>query len=122
MRGTMMLVRRRLPWRALAWVAAVAVLGASLAPLPTFAGTPPGTDKFVHIVMYATLMYVFARAYNGYSMVGLGLGLLCYGAAIEGLQHLSPHRTGSFDDAIANGVGLLLVAGAQEFWPAHSTP
>lgn len=110
-------------WRALAWVAAVAVLGASLAPLPTFASTPPpGTDKFVHLAMYATLMYLFVRAYSGYSMAGLGLGLLCYGAAIEGVQHLSPLRTGSFDDAIANGVGLLLVAGAQKFWPAYSTP
>jgi hypothetical protein len=119
----MMLVRRRVLWRAFAWVAAAAVLGASLAPLPTFTGMPPpGTDKFVHLAMYATLMYVFVRAYNGYSMVGLGLALLCYGAAIEGLQHLLPHRTGSFDDAIANGVGVLLVAGAQEFWPAQSTP
>ncbi len=103
-------VRAKAIWRGLAWSAAALVLAASLAPLPSeFGNVPQGSDKLVHIVMYATLTALFARAYRALPAVPLGLALLCYGAIIEAAQHLLTTRSGSLADAIANGAGILII-------------
>lgn len=99
--------RRWLAWAALAGVAVVSVL-----PPPSVPQVPVASDKLVHVLLYALLMYCFARAWTKSSWPVIALGLVVYGLLLEGLQHYLPLRSASLADAIANlaGVTIMLVA------------
>ena len=83
-----------------------------LSLIPVAAGDsllPAGSDKLIHLVMYAGLATVFFSAYPNADRRGLVVGLLCYGGLIELAQSITPWRSGSLGDLIANGLGLYLV-------------
>jgi VanZ family protein len=97
-------------WRRLAVVAFVLALtgGAVVALWPADGPPPPfpHVDKLAHALGFAVL-WALGRA-AGVRAGPLALGLLAYGAAIEGLQALTPTREASAADWLADGAGLLL--------------
>jgi len=94
----------------LAWGGLVAVSAASLLTTPPLPDELPDfTDKLVHAGMYATLMLLFARAHPGLPALLLGIGLGAFGAFIELLQSLTPARTMSIADGVANCAGISIM-------------
>jgi VanZ family protein len=92
-----------------ACVAAVSVL--SLTPSDALPGIELW-DKLQHVLAYLILAVTGAVAFPGRrSLPWLAVGLLILGCVLEAIQAFIPSRTASFDDAIANaiGVGLGLV-------------
>jgi VanZ family protein len=78
-------------------------------------------DKANHFAAYAVFAILASLASkNRMQYYGLLLLTLCFGIAIEGLQSLSPHRTASLLDILANSLGLLagfcLQAGYHFLW------
>lgn len=94
----------------LAWSGLVAVSAASLLTAPPLPDELPDfTDKLVHAAMYATLMGLFVRAHPGLPALLLAAGLGAFGALIELLQGLTPARTASLADGVANCVGISIM-------------
>jgi VanZ family protein len=79
---------------------------------PSAPSTGPfeGSDKVVHVLIFATLAALGRRA--GFRLLPLAGGLLVYAVASELLQGLLPHRSSSAMDALADligtGVGIVL--------------
>ena len=91
-------------------VAAVTLL--MLLPQPP-AAADTGWDKLNHVLAFAGPCFagLAARAGAGWrSACGIPLGLLLWGAALEGLQVLLPPRSADALDLLADAVGLLLGA------------
>lgn len=106
---------RHLPpwlWRTTAWALAAAILTVSLVTPPDIGEVPGGSDKVVHVAMYAILSYAFVRAYPAWHFGIMALVLMGYGAGIEIFQGFTADRHTSLADAIANsvGVGLIILA------------
>lgn len=101
-------LRRR--WLGVAWCAALLVLIASLISPPD---TAPqyvfGLDKLLHALVYAALMFCYSKAYAKSFWLILALALTTYGGAIELLQQLTPARSSSIPDAIANLLGISIM-------------
>lgn len=68
-----------------------------------------GQDKLLHFAEYASF-YLWGGASFPDARWRLPAALLAYGVAIELLQALTPYRTMSFADAVANALGLVLGA------------
>lgn len=68
-----------------------------------------GQDKLLHFAAYASF-YLWGGASFPDARWRLPAALLAYGVAIELLQALTPYRTMSFADAVANALGLVLGA------------
>ena len=107
----------------MAWVASVVVLVLSLIPIDA----PPAVDeynldKLVHGTMFATLTYCFARAHARAQWPLIALALVAYGGVIEGLQALTPYRTSSLFDALANTVGISIMLFALSRQPSLRAP
>lgn len=100
-------------WAAITGFAAGAVAVSVLSLTPSDA--LPGIelwDKLQHVLAYLILAVTGAVAFPGRrSLPWLTVGLLILGCVLEAIQAFIPSRTASFDDAIANaiGVGLGLV-------------
>ena len=99
-----------LPARALAWAATTVVLALSLMRVDT----PPevdafNLDKLVHAAMYGTLMALHARTRPRALWGRVALALAAYGAVIEVLQGLTPYRSASLLDALANAAGISIM-------------
>ena len=100
-------------WAAITGFAAGAVAVSVLSLTPSDA--LPGIelwDKLQHVLAYLILAVTGAVAFPGRrSLPWLAVGLLILGCVLEAIQAFIPGRTASFDDAIANaiGVGLGLV-------------
>jgi VanZ family protein len=100
-------------WAAITGFAAGAVAVSVLSLTPSDA--LPGIelwDKLQHVLAYLILAVTGAVAFPGRrSLPWLAVGLLILGCVLEAIQAFIPSRTASFDDAIANaiGVGLGLV-------------
>lgn len=79
-----------------------------------------GQDKLEHFAAYASF-YLWGCASFPDARWRLPAALLAYGVAIELLQALTPYRTMSFADAVANALGLVLGAVllrvARRRWP-----
>ncbi|MDR7300492.1 VanZ family protein [Haloactinomyces albus] len=104
----------RLPF-ALTITASAVILFTPASGVPT---APPGTDKIVHLVLFATLAITghLARV----RCTALLIGLSCYAAASELLQAVLPlGRTGDLADAAVDlvgiGVGVLITAGLRRY-------
>lgn len=68
-----------------------------------------GQDKLLHFAEYASF-YLWGGASFPDARWRLPAALLAYGVAIELLQALTPYRTMSFADVVANALGLVLGA------------
>ena len=104
------MIRPRRAWQIIAWVASAVVLVISLIPIDS----PPAVDEFnldklVHGAMYATLMYCFAHAHTRTLWLRIAIALAAYGGLIELLQGLTPYRSCSAFDAIANASGISIM-------------
>lgn len=99
------------PWRLLSLLALAGVALVSLMPLSGAPPTPTGTDKLVHVGLYAGLMYCHGRGWTQRLWPRLGALLCTYGVGLEWLQQSFPPRTMSLADALANcaGVSIMLL-------------
>lgn len=96
---------------ALTIVASAVILFTPASGVPT---APPGTDKIVHLVLFAALAITGHMAQVRFAP--LLIGLSCYAMASELLQALLPlNRTGDPVDAAVDlagiGAGMLITAG-----------
>lgn len=87
------------------WFAALVVAG-SLAPAAHIpeSGLP---DKIGHALAYGILTVLGLCAYPRHTLAVVA-GVFGLGAALEGLQQLTPTRTFEWADIAANSVGILL--------------
>ena len=91
----------------LAVLLSLVVLFAPASGVPT---APPGTDKIVHLAVFALLALTGRAA--GFRSWPLLAGLVVYAAASEVLQALLPiGRTGDVVDALVDVAGALLALG-----------
>lgn len=64
-----------------------------------------GSDKLDHLGAFLLLAVLGRLAWPG-AGGGLALGLVAFGALIEGLQALTPHRYAEFGDLVADALGV----------------
>ena len=95
--------------KALFWVCFVGLNGLALSPAPYL---PPTLfdwwDKAQHAIGFGTLTVLAVLAYPEVSKLRMGLMLVALGVLIEVLQYFSGYRFGDWQDAVADGVGVLL--------------
>lgn len=105
-----------------AWIPVAAwcllIFALSAFPLRVDGGTVPGGDKAAHLLEYAVLGFLLARALRR-TRPALGAGGLVaaagflgalYGASDEFHQAFVPERTASLGDVVADAAGALLGA------------
>ena len=94
--------------KALFWVCFLALNALALSPAPYL---PPGLfhwwDKALHAIGFGTLTVLAVLAYPDVSKLRIGLMLVALGVLIEVLQYFSGYRFGDWQDAVADGVGVL---------------
>ena len=93
-------------WWACAWLGVLITLLVSLMP-PPFNEGAAHTDKIVHLIGYAVLMYWWAQLIVQRRW-RLALAVVLFGIVIEGLQGLTPNRQTDALDALANSSGMLI--------------
>ena len=95
------------------WVCFVVISALALSPAPYL---PPELfnwwDKAQHAIAFGTLTVLAVLAYPGVSKVRIGFLLLALGVLIEVLQYFSGYRYGDWQDAVADGVGVLVGLGS----------
>ena len=91
------------------WVCFVVISALALSPAPYL---PPELfnwwDKAQHAIGFGTLAVLAVLAYPGVSKLRIGLLLVALGVLIEVLQYFSGYRFGDWQDALADGVGVLV--------------
>ena len=90
------------------WVCFVVINALALMPgsyLPTVFNW---WDKAQHAIAFGTLTVLAVLAYPGVSKFRIGFLLLALGVLIEVLQYFSGYRYGDWQDAVADGVGVLV--------------
>ncbi len=82
-----------------------AVLTLSLLPI---SGTG-ANDKVLHLLTYAILAGWFSLlAKDRRALLGYALGLVIFGASIEGLQAMTSYRFAEWLDLLANSTGVMI--------------
>jgi len=99
--------------KALFWVCFVALSTLALMPGPYL---PPleifnWWDKAQHAIGFGTLAVLAVLAYPSVSKLRIGVWLMVLGVLIEVLQYLGGYRFGDWQDAVADGVGVLVGLG-----------
>jgi len=97
-------------FRVVFWLCFVGLTGLALSPAPYL---PPldifnWWDKAQHAIGYGTLMASALIAYPKASKLRLAALLCLHGCLIEVLQYLSGYRFGDWQDALADGVGVIV--------------
>lgn len=97
-------------FRVVFWSCFIALTGLALSPAPYL---PPldifnWWDKAQHAIGYCTLMVTALFAYPNTSRIRLAALLGLHGCLIEVLQYFSGYRFGDWQDAAADGVGVLM--------------
>jgi VanZ family protein len=92
------------------WICFIGLNALALSPAPYL---PPldvlnWWDKAQHAIGFGTLAVLAVLAYPDVSKLRIGLLLVALGVLIEVLQHLGGYRFGDWQDAVADGVGVLL--------------
>lgn len=105
-------------WWSIGILLLVAITLLSLLPI----GGPdidlPNSDKLNHMFAYVVLMLYFGQLVGseGHRRLWLAVALFGYGAAIEGVQSLTPQRSAEWADLAADvigiGIGWLLLRSA----------
>lgn len=95
-------------WQVLFAVWITFVLYASLVPVDLDAVDVPMIDKLMHFLIHAASVLLAALAFPQARAFAIALGgLLLFGPAIELLQGLTPHRSASLADQLANSLGFV---------------
>ena len=99
--------------KVLFWMSFVAINILALSPAPYL---PPleifnWWDKAQHAIAFATLAVMAVLAYPEALMRRIAFLLIVLGVLIEVLQYFSGYRYGDWQDALADGVGVLLGLG-----------
>ena len=112
--------------KALVWLCFVAVNSLALSPAPYL---PPDLfnwwDKAQHAIAFGVLAVLAVLAYPEASRLRIALLLIGQGVLIELLQYYGGYRFGDLQDAVADGVGVLLglaMARVMDFWLCHKQP
>ena len=92
------------------WICFVGLNALALSPAPYL---PPleifnWWDKAQHAIGFGTLAVLAVLAYPQVSKLRIGGWLMVQGVVIEVLQYFSGYRYGDWQDAVADGVGVLL--------------
>jgi len=95
------------------WICTIALTVLALMPGPYL---PPldifnWWDKAQHAIGFGTLAVLAVLAYPQLSKLRIGVLLMVLGVLIEVLQFFSGYRFGDWQDAAADGVGVLLGLG-----------
>jgi len=96
------------------WVCFLVLNALALSPAPYL---PPleifsWWDKAQHAIAFGTLTVLAVLAYPCVSKFRIGLLLMVLGVLIEVLQYFSGYRFGDWQDAVADGVGVLVGLGS----------
>jgi VanZ family protein len=110
--------------KALFWLCFVAVNSLALSPAPYL---PPleifnWWDKAQHAIAFGALAVLAVLAYPEASRLRIAVLLMGQGVLIEVLQYYGGYRFGDWQDAVADGLGVLLglaIARVMDFWPLH---
>ena len=112
--------------KALFWACFVALNALALSPAPYL---PPDLfnwwDKAQHAIGFGVLAVLAVLAYPEASRLRIALLLIGQGVLIEVLQYYGGYRFGDWQDAVADGVGVLLglaMARVMDFWLCHKHP
>ena len=103
------------------WLCFVAVNTLALSPAPYL---PPleifdWWDKAQHAIAFAVLAVLAVLAYPEVSKLRIAVLLIGQGVLIEVLQYYGGYRFGDWQDAVADGVGVLLglaMVRVMDFW------
>ena len=114
-------------WKLLFWISFV---GLNVLALSATSYLPPleifnWWDKAQHAIAFGTLAVLAVLAFPGVSNLRIGLLLIAHGVLIEVLQYFTGYRFGDWQDAVADGVGVLVglvLARLTVFWPFHKSP
>lgn len=94
------------------WICTIALTVLALMPGPYL---PPELfnwwDKAQHAIGFGTLAVLAVLAYPQLSKLRIGVLLMVLGVLIEVLQFFSGYRFGDWQDAVADGVGVLVGLG-----------
>jgi VanZ family protein len=95
-------------WQAIGWVYVALVVYESLTPSPPELPGFPGSDKLVHLGVYALMMLWFGFIYEpGKRLVILGALFFMLGTMLEFVQGATGYRSMELPDMISNAAGLL---------------
>ena len=97
--------------RVLFWTSFVAINILTLSPAPYLPPLFNWWDKAQHTIAFCTLAVLAVLAYPQCSKLRIALLLIGQGVLIEVLQYFSGYRYGDWQDALADGVGVLLGLG-----------
>ena len=100
-------------WSVAFWGCAAAILALSVGP--TWETIPTtGWDKCNHLFAYFVLAILGFRAYPIHGAAVLA-GVIAYGALLEVLQALLPHRFGEWLDILADALGATIAVAVDRF-------
>ena len=112
--------------KALFWLCFVAVNSLALSPAPYL---PPEIfnwwDKAQHAIAFGVLAVLAVLAYPEASRLRIALLLIGQGVLIELLQYYGGYRFGDWQDAAADGVGVLVglaMVRVMDFWLCDKHP
>ena len=111
--------------KALFWACFLAINILALSPAPYLPGIFNWWDKAQHAIAFAVLAVLAVLAYPEASRLRIALLLIGQGVLIEVLQYYGGYRFGDWQDAVADGVGVLLglaMARVMDFWLSHKHP
>ena len=108
------------------WVCFVVINALALSPAPYL---PPELfnwwDKAQHAIAFGVLAVLAVLAYPEASRLRIALLLIGQGVLIEVLQYYGGYRFGDWQDAVADGVGVLLglaMVRVMDFWLCDKNP
>ena len=111
--------------KALFWACFLAINILALSPAPYLPGIFNWWDKAQHAIAFAVLAVLAVLAYPEASRLRIALLLMGQGVLIEVLQYYGGYRFGDWQDAVADGVGVLVglaMVRVMEFWLMHQHP
>ena len=102
-------------WRAAGMMLLLIVLAATMMPAVWFWSDMHGfmtwfvdVDKWLHGITFVILALWFAGQYRPESYWRIGIGLILFGAFIEGCQRLVTYRSADSFDILADTIGIIV--------------